>query len=56
MMPADGLEALRARNAILFGSAGDPDIADHITLRGLRLKICQGVDHRLACAPGPTRC
>ena len=44
MMPADGLEPLRAKDAILFGSAGDPDIADHITLWGLRLKICQGFD------------
>jgi tartrate dehydrogenase/decarboxylase/D-malate dehydrogenase len=44
MMPADGLDALRAKDAILFGSAGDPDIADHITLWGLRLKICQGFD------------
>ena len=44
MMPADGLEALRGKDAIMFGSAGDPDIADHITLWGLRLKICQGFD------------
>lgn len=44
MMPADGLDALRDKDAILFGSAGDPDIADHITLWGLRLKICQGFD------------
>jgi tartrate dehydrogenase/decarboxylase/D-malate dehydrogenase len=44
MMPADGLDALRAKDAILFGSAGDPHIPDHITLWGLRLKICQGFD------------
>ena len=44
MMPADGLEALRDKDAILFGSAGDADIPDHITLWGLRLKICQGFD------------
>ena len=44
MMPADGLKALREYDAILFGSAGDPEIADHITLWGLRLKICQGFD------------
>ncbi|WP_431286587.1 tartrate dehydrogenase [Roseateles chitinivorans] len=44
MMPADGLAALRDKDAILFGSAGDPDIPDHITLWGLRLKICQGFD------------
>ena len=44
MMPDDGLEALRHKDAILFGSAGDPNIPDHITLWGLRLKICQGFD------------
>jgi tartrate dehydrogenase/decarboxylase/D-malate dehydrogenase len=26
MMPADGLDALRDKDAILFGSAGDPQI------------------------------
>ncbi|GMV57595.1 MAG: tartrate dehydrogenase [Betaproteobacteria bacterium] len=44
MMPADGLDALRGMDAILFGSAGDPDIPDHVTLWGLRLAICQGFD------------
>jgi tartrate dehydrogenase/decarboxylase/D-malate dehydrogenase len=44
MMPADGLAALRGKDAILFGSAGDPHIPDHVTLWGLRLKICQGFD------------
>ena len=44
MMPDDGLEALKGKDAILFGSAGDPHIPDHITLWGLRLKICQGFD------------
>jgi tartrate dehydrogenase/decarboxylase/D-malate dehydrogenase len=44
MMPEDGLEPLRNKDAILFGSAGDPHIPDHITLWGLRLKICQGFD------------
>ena len=40
----DGLDALRDVDAILFGSAGDPHIPDHVTLWGLRLKICQGLD------------
>ena len=44
MMPEDGLAQLHGMDAILFGSAGDPDIPDHITLWGLRLKICQGFD------------
>jgi tartrate dehydrogenase/decarboxylase/D-malate dehydrogenase len=44
MMPENGLDPLRSKDAILFGSAGDPKIPDHITLWGLRLKICQGFD------------
>src|ERR1700761_613745 len=44
MMPESGLNSLRGKAAILFGSAGDPHIPDHITLWGLRLKICQGLD------------
>jgi tartrate dehydrogenase/decarboxylase/D-malate dehydrogenase len=44
MMPVDGLDALISKDAILFGSAGDPHIPDHVTLWGLRLKICQGLD------------
>ncbi|HEX5287021.1 MAG TPA: tartrate dehydrogenase [Polaromonas sp.] len=44
MMPDKGLDELRDKDAILFGSAGDPHIPDHITLWGLRLKICQGFD------------
>lgn len=44
MMPEDGLDTIRHCDGILFGSAGDPDIPDHITLWGLRLKICQGFD------------
>jgi len=44
MMPEGGLNEIRDADAILFGSAGDPHIPDHITLWGLRLKICQGFD------------
>jgi len=44
MMPENGLEALRTYDAILFGAAGDQNIPDHITLWGLRLTICQGLD------------
>jgi tartrate dehydrogenase/decarboxylase/D-malate dehydrogenase len=44
MMPDKGLDDLRDKDAMLFGSAGDPHIPDHITLWGLRLKICQGFD------------
>jgi len=44
MMPADGLEQLKPFDAIYFGAVGAPDVPDHITLWGLRLKICQGFD------------
>jgi tartrate dehydrogenase/decarboxylase/D-malate dehydrogenase len=44
MMPADGRDQIRRHDAILFGSAGHPDIPDHVTLWGLRLAICQPFD------------
>ena len=44
MMPEDGLDVLKRFDAIYFGSVGDPDIPDHVTLWGLRLAICQGLD------------
>lgn len=44
MMPDDGRELLKPFDAILFGSAGDPRIPDHITLWQLRLNICQGFE------------
>ena len=44
MMPADGLDQLRRFDAIYFGSVGEPEIPDHITLWGLRLAICQSFD------------
>jgi tartrate dehydrogenase/decarboxylase/D-malate dehydrogenase len=44
MMPGDGLARLRNFDAIYFGAVGDPEIADHVTLWGLRLAICQGLD------------
>ena len=44
MMPADGLDRIRAHDAILFGAVGAPDIPDHTSLWGLRLAICQPFD------------
>jgi len=44
MMPEDGLAQIRGKDAIFFGSAGDPDVPDHLTLWGLRLAICQPFD------------
>ena len=43
-MPADALAWLRVSDAIYFGAVGDPDLPDHLTLWGLRLPICQGLD------------
>src|SRR5215831_7538979 len=43
-MPSNGLDLIRRHDAILFGSAGAPDVPDHITLWGLRLAICQPFD------------
>jgi tartrate dehydrogenase/decarboxylase / D-malate dehydrogenase len=44
MMPENGRDLIRTHDAILFGSAGHPDIPDHVTLWGLRLAICQPFD------------
>jgi tartrate dehydrogenase/decarboxylase / D-malate dehydrogenase len=44
MMPEDGLEVLKHFDAIYFGAVGHPTVPDHLTLWGLRLKICQGFD------------
>jgi tartrate dehydrogenase/decarboxylase/D-malate dehydrogenase len=44
MMPANGRDLIRNHDAILFGSAGHPEIPDHVTLWGLRLAICQPFD------------
>jgi len=39
MMPPDGLELLRASDAILLGAVGRPDVPDHISLWGLLIPI-----------------
>ena len=44
MMAADGLDQLRGFDAIYFGAVGWPAVPDHISLWGLRLAICQGLD------------
>jgi tartrate dehydrogenase/decarboxylase/D-malate dehydrogenase len=44
MMPENGRDLIKNHDAILFGSAGHPDIPDHVTLWGLRLAICQPFD------------
>ena len=44
MMPEDGLEVLAGHDAIFFGAVGSSDVPDHVSLWGLRLRICQGLD------------
>jgi tartrate dehydrogenase/decarboxylase/D-malate dehydrogenase len=44
MMAEAGLDQLKRCDAIYFGAVGDKAIPDHITLWGLRLRICQGFD------------
>jgi tartrate dehydrogenase/decarboxylase / D-malate dehydrogenase len=44
MMPEDGVETLKSFDAIYFGAVGSQKVPDHITLWGLRLPICQGLD------------
>jgi tartrate dehydrogenase/decarboxylase/D-malate dehydrogenase len=39
MMPPDGLETLRAADAIVLGAVGRPDVPDHISLWGLLIPI-----------------
>ncbi|HWI38754.1 MAG TPA: tartrate dehydrogenase [Burkholderiales bacterium] len=43
-IPEGGLERLKNFDAIFFGAVGAPDVADHLSLWGLRLPICQGFD------------
>ncbi len=51
MMAAGGLEALRAFDAILFGAVGFPGVPDDVSLRGLRLPICQGFEQYVCYRP-----
>ena len=44
MMPDDGLDALAGFDAIYFGAVGWPTVPDHVSLWGLRLRICQNFD------------
>lgn len=44
MMPEDGPAQVRHSDAIYFGAVGWPTVPDHISLWGLRLRLCQGFD------------
>lgn len=51
MMAKDGLDILRPFDAIYFGAVGFPTVPDHISLRGLRLPICQGFEQYVCYRP-----
>lgn len=42
MMPADGLDRLRDKDAILLGAVGYPGVPDHVSLWGLLIPIRRG--------------
>jgi tartrate dehydrogenase/decarboxylase/D-malate dehydrogenase len=44
MMDDDGPEQVRDHDAIYFGAVGWENVPDHISLWGLRLRLCQGFD------------
>ena len=51
MMPENGLELLRGSDAILMGAVGDPGVPDHISLRGLLLRIRRDFDEYINLRP-----
>ena len=51
MMARDGLDILRPFDAIFFGAVGFPTVPDHVSLRGLRLPICQGFEQYVCYRP-----
>ena len=51
MMPEDGLEQLKGNDAILLGAVGYPGVPDHISLRGLLLKLRRGFDQYVNLRP-----
>jgi tartrate dehydrogenase/decarboxylase/D-malate dehydrogenase len=51
MMAEDGLEQLNRFDAIYFGAVGWPTVPDAVSLWGLRLPICQGLDQYACIRP-----
>jgi tartrate dehydrogenase/decarboxylase/D-malate dehydrogenase len=51
MMPEDGLEQLKAYDAIYLGAVGRPDVPDHISLWDLLLKIRKGFQQYINLRP-----
>ena len=51
MMPEDGMETLKGFDAILLGAVGYPGVPDHISLRGLLLRIRHDFDEYVNLRP-----
>ena len=51
MMPEDGMEQLKAFDAIFLGAVGYPGVPDHISLRDLLLKIRHDFDQYVNLRP-----
>jgi tartrate dehydrogenase/decarboxylase / D-malate dehydrogenase len=51
MIEPGGVRRLREFDAILFGACGSPDVPDAVSLWGLRLAICQGLDQHIGYRP-----
>ncbi|MBI5032456.1 MAG: tartrate dehydrogenase [Chloroflexi bacterium] len=51
MMAEDGLKILKDFDIIYFGAVGFPSVPDHVSLRGLRLPICQGFEQYVCLRP-----
>ena len=51
MMPEDGIEQLRAFDAIYLGAAGFPTVPDHISLWGLLIPIRREFDQHINLRP-----
>jgi tartrate dehydrogenase/decarboxylase/D-malate dehydrogenase len=51
MMSDDALRVLMDFDAIYFGAVGFPTVPDHVSLRGLRLPICQGFEQYVCLRP-----
>ncbi|MBI3914162.1 MAG: hypothetical protein HY327_08270 [Chloroflexi bacterium] len=51
VMAREGLKTLKDFSAIYFGAVGFPSVPDHVSLRGLRLPICQGFEQYACVRP-----
>lgn len=51
MMEKNALAILQHFDSIYFGAVGFPSVPDHISLRGLRLPICQGFEQYVCQRP-----